>query len=550
MTDYYKKVTDREGEFSQLFSRMDKDRDLCTLKEFSLQDKDDRDEPDVDNITLNDSRLLFNRVCEAINKANMQTVVEGKGLKDKETSLIEGFCTDLTAAVDVRLHEADLPGLNPYNIQQMVGRGRVATRVCLRMDGKKFVADLLPTDTRYFIYANSMDGLEWAAPRYYRSHDDIKTEYGIDLPAKTSALLTDFWDDEAERVHIERDLVKELPHPYGEVPFVIQVSPTGLYSQDEDRMKHMGESIFAASRELYEQKNKAGSILMTLTVMSFYRGLQYESEKGAGAKKPLIPPYGKRIIVPVDKGMGYKAMPIEDVNNAARWIMDMLEKGIQKAGLPDTSYGSLTFPLSAVAIASLSEAEDQIYLPLLQGLSLYYQRLYRMCIRQFIAQKMSVALGDEGWETEYNWRELDKKFTIKFKFFSTSPKQQIANYSVANTAANWYGRESILADILHDQNPTESLNKWRASRAEDADPAIGLYNLGHALIDQERDLEAELILQQLETILRQRNMPQIPGAPTPLPAPPKQLPSPAKELIPLLSDKGGRAKVSTEKVNK
>ena len=86
--DYYKLVTEKEAEFGSLFSRMDKDKDLLILKSFSLVDKDSKIAPDVDNITLNDPQTFFNQVQSNLIAANMQTVVEGDKLKDKETTFV------------------------------------------------------------------------------------------------------------------------------------------------------------------------------------------------------------------------------------------------------------------------------------------------------------------------------------------------------------------------------------------------------------------------------------------------------------------------------
>lgn len=424
--DYSKWIKDKSAEFMELFARMDKDKDLCTLKPYTMFDKDNREKPDVENLTLNDPMVFANRVESNLIKSNMQTVVEGDELTDDETSLIEGFTKDYTIAVDESLVTRDISSLMSFNVQQTCHRGRIATRTTPRMATEKdiaagiaeegdFIPGILPMDTRYVMYEYGAKGLKAISYSTTRSQQQVANEYGsaiADKMTKREGVVTDLWHEDREVVYIENIEVKNAPHGYDELPFVLQVCPTGLMFMDGDRLSRNGESIFAANRDLYETKNQLGSILMTLTILSFYGGLQYESEQGTKAKQPKIPPFGEKFVVPIDKGTkGYFNMPVNDVKNATRMLYSMVESSIQQGSLPAVSYGSLQFPLSAVAISGLQEAEDPIYLPRLQALSLYYQRLYRLIIKQYIKQKMDIKLGTPGFVREYPYKDLDKQYS-------------------------------------------------------------------------------------------------------------------------------------------
>ena len=529
--DYSKIVSDKEAEFNNLFSRMDKDKDLLILKSFSLVDKDSKTAPEVDNITLNDPQTFFNQVQSNLIAANMQTVVEGDKLKDKETTFVEDFIQDIELAIESRLQARGIPSLRLFNIQQILGRGRVASRICLRMDGDEFVPDVLPLDARYLIYDVGINGLKWAAYKTTRTKAQVEDEYGLEVK-QSNPVIIDFWDDEVEVVLAGREVIREQKHPYKCVPFIIQLSPTGLFYEDEDRFQYMGESIFAADRELYEAKNKMGSILMTITMGSFYAGLQYESEAGTQAQKPERPPYGKRFVVPVEKGAGYKLMPVRDIGNATRWLYQMIDSALQRGSLPAVSYGNLTFPLSAVAITSLTEAEDPVYLPRMQGLALFYQRLYRMLIDQYVEQKMKVKLGDLGFQKEYPFGELDKDYAIKFKFFSTSPKQNIANYQIAASARQFVSDDTIRRDILQLENPDKELAKRLSEMADQMVPTLALYKMAKAKIDEGDDIGAQLIANQLGITLQQL-------ASGKLAEKPKEAAQPEKPLLPLMEGEGG-----------
>lgn len=538
-TDYMKMVTDKEAEFSSLFSRMDKDKGLAVSKEYRMFDKDDQLAPDVDNVTINDSQVFWKRVTSTLIGANMQTVVEGEKLEDKETTFIEDFIRDMELAVDERLQKREIPSLRAFNVHQMCGRGRVGTRVYLHMKDGNFIPDVLPIDTRYLIYDVGVDGLKWVAPRFNRTKEEIEEEYKVTPPFSTGT-LTDRWDSKFERIFAENNEIKVKPNKYKYPPFVIQLAPTGLLFQDADRRLYEGESIFAPNRNLYEAKDKLGSILMTMGVLSFYGGLQYESEAGAGAQKPKLPPYGKRFVVPVDKGTkGFFSMPIQDVTNALRWLYKMLEDALQKGSLPAVSYGSLTFPLSAVAITALTEAEDPVYLPEMQGLALYYQRLYRMIINQYIQGKMKVKLGEPGFQKEYPYMELDKDYSIKFKFFATSPKQNIANYSIAAAAREFVSEDTIRRDILRLENPDAELTKKVSELADKMVPTLALYKMARAKLDQEEEIEAQLIASQLGLTLEQLKSGKLLEKPI-------EGEKARKPMIPLLAGEGGRQSSAKE----
>ncbi len=497
MTDYYRMVIEKQAEFESLFSRMDADKDLFTQKKFTLFDKDDREAPDVENLTLNDAAVFATRVQSTLIGANMQTVVTGDKLKDEDTSFIEAFFRDYMQAVDADLQTKDISSLIAWNIQQMCGRGRSASRVTLRMEGDRFVHGVLPLDGRYLIYDYGINGLKWVAYKTQRTKGQILDEYGIEING-ANAIVTDLWTDEAqpgaspviyERVLIDKDVAREGEQPlYEELPFVIQVCPLGLMFQDEDRMLYNGESIFYLNRNLYESKNKIASILDTLNMYSLFGGLQYESESGTNAKRPEKPPYGKRFVIPVDKGGGYKPMPVADIRMATRLLYSIVDTAIQDGSLPRISYGTLDFPLSAVGMASLKEAEDPVYLPRLQGLSLYYQRLYTMIKKQYVSQKMQVKLGELGFQKEYPWRDLDMDVSIKFKFFATSAKQTIANRSVAAAEKSLgLSEDWIFRNTLELENPSEVISQRRAEDAEKMDPAIALYELAHSLVTEKTE---------------------------------------------------------------
>ena len=77
MVDYLKKITNKEEEFYSLFGRMDKDKDLYFLKPFVLKDRQGREVPRVENLTLNDPRYFADRVISILNGLKCRELLRG-----------------------------------------------------------------------------------------------------------------------------------------------------------------------------------------------------------------------------------------------------------------------------------------------------------------------------------------------------------------------------------------------------------------------------------------------------------------------------------------
>ncbi len=277
-------------------------------------------------------------------------------------------------------------------------------------------------------------------------------------------------------------------------------------------------------------------MLNTLNEMAFNGALQYESEAGSQAARPELPPFGKRVVIPVEKGGGYKPMPFNDIRAATQLLYSVLESRIQRGALPAVDYGNLNFPLSAVAISRLTEGKDQIFLPRIQALAMFYQQLSQMAIRQYKDFGMNVELGQEGYTQQYPYKDLDGRYSITYRFFTTSSEQRIADLSIAAGSRDFLSEDTIRRDVLKLQDPDGEYMKKRAEMAERVDPAIALYRYACSLIDQEEYIEARMIAQTAVAMIRQR---QLGGQ---VEAAPQEQKSPQvgpKDLIPLLTAGGG-----------
>lgn len=539
---WLKRVRDQESLFSELVIRMDKDKELLIQKPYTMFDKDNREQPDVENTTLNDAAVFSNTVTSRLAGTNLQVAVEGKGMTDKQTSLVEDFCRDIGLAFEASLQPRDISTWKKWDVEQLCHRGRVAARITIDDDGDGKLADniFLPMDTRYLVYEYGLKGLKWFAYKTLRSADKVKDEYGTDaIPGDNKSVIsqvtvTDIWDDKEESVFIEEAPQGAKPHDYGEPPAIIQMAPTGLMFMDQDRILQNGESIFVLARNLFKEKHFFASVLKTLTVMSFLNGLQLEIEPGQKMKKPTNPPYGTKAVMPILKGSkGYFNMPITDVHNSARMFYSILDTAIKKATLPDVSYGIISYPTSAVGMIEQKEAEEPVYLPRLQGLAEYRQRVYRMAIKQFIGKELKLKLGQPGFQTEYNYKELDKDYSLTVSLDMRSPKQDMVNISSAAAVGDLLSDDTKRREYLKLDDPDAEEAKIWAEKAALVSPAVAKYKIIKGLLAQGEKVEANLMAKELGMSIK-----EIESGKVAEPAP-AEIRTPPKQMMPMFAGQGG-----------
>ena len=502
--DYLEMIEKKEGEFSALYSRMDTDQELYYLKEFTMKDFEGKAIPKVYNITLNDPITYANVVISTLLGSQKNIIIKSDRMKDEEKKYIKDFLKDIEESANELITQKDkrITDLWSFNTHHICLRGHLAARCLIGFNGDWFLPDITPWDARYVTYEAGRNGLLWAANKITRSKSKIQSEYNIDIKGDEGEVI-DFWDEEFNHVFIERELIREQKHNLGYVPVVIQVCPSGSMLLDSSSWEHSGESIYFANRGLYGKLNAIASIDFTVTHFGFKPNLQYESQAGTDATPPPVPPYGVGVVVPVEPGLGFKKMPLEDVHNAARQSFAIIEARIQRGGLPATSYGNLTFPLSAVALARLGATEDQLYAPRFQGLALFYKALWGMVIKQYTDRKLRVKLEGKGNKKKYSGSQLKGDYEIEYQFSPVAPERNIADLSVAAAQQNFLSVETILRDTLKVDNPTEEYNKKLVDLAMQINSTVAKIRIIKALVDEGQDYEAKVMAAEMGMSLDQ-----------------------------------------------
>lgn len=511
--DILKMISSREGEMNSLFSRMEQDKDLYYLKEFKLRDRHKRDIPDVTNITLNDPQTFANRSMSILIGARMQPEVSFPDKEDKDDAKaagIERWIKDYYTAADEEISLRALGDLYSFAVQQICLRGYVAARCINYTEDGRIVPDIFPMDTRYLVYEQARDGLLWAAYKTYRSKAALQKEYGYDI-ASGFAYVWDYWDKDKNAIYIEDTKKEEYENEWGYVPMIIEAAAGGSLLQDVDSLSHKGESIFAANRDLYTKHNEIMSMLATQSSYGFKPPMQFRTDS---EEPPSEIQYGKDHIQVIGPDEQYLPMPIQDMLAATRHLLNLIETRIQRGGLPAIEYGNLTFPLSAVAISRLTATKDQVFLPRMQALALFYQKLTRMIIDQWQEKRIRAELGLQGQKTRYSYTDLQGEYSIGYRFNATSPEQNVANYTIAAAAHDaGVSSDTIRRSILQFENPSQEKQKREMEDAIKASPILTTYNRVKALIDLGYDKQAKLLAKELQVNVQRLMRGELPTEP-------------------------------------
>jgi len=518
--DLKQAVKDQKGERSDLEKRMDADAALVNLDKYTLKDVNGKDVPRSISVTLNDPAVFAANVESSLGRATEQITVETEDEK-LDTAYIEDFIRVALASASTRLtNQGEFP-LNPYFDQGMCRRGGAGARCLFRIVEGELIPDIVPWDRRYMYYGMGADGLAWGGFETKRGKDAIVAQYPDTegkIKGKDGTIL-DIWNPEANEVYLDDNKIFEQPNPHGYTPVCSQIVPLGSMLADANSIKYRGESIFFLIRDLLPELNRLVSLIQSLNQKELDHALQWSSEEG----ETSTPPEYKDLDTPgtvtaTVKGGGASPVPYGQLKNQAWLLHEMIETRIQRGSLSNFEYGTFTQPMSAIALITVGEGRDQVFLPRLGARGLLNQQLAYMIIDQVInCGQSSVEIGTRGHKRKFDVRKLEGEYSIEFKYFVTSPKIDAARYSMVPGAVGVIPMKSIRRDILQREDPDEDERLLRWEEAEVLSPLVKMRRTVSDLLDmaergdEDARIDAELMATEMGMSLDQLlagNLPQ------------------------------------------
>ncbi len=541
MPDYLAIVKEKREEEAELDDRMRIDSDLLYLSRYVMRDNAEKPKPipDIINATLNKPAVFGASVVSALGSTRQQVVVESDD-KNFDTHEVEEFQDAAFASANARLRKWRQPALNPFADVQFCFRGRTARRILFREEKGILIPDITPWDGRYIRYEAEEKGLKWAAYETTRSKGKIEAEYGVTVIGREGKVL-DVWDAKHNEVWIDEKHIsvnkdgtpRKEEHNYGETPVVVDAVSLGYGDilLDGNMIANEGESIFFLIRGVVPQLNMLVSVLTTLNFLSIKAPQEWGSKEGQGAEPP---DYDKAIkpgaVTSKDIGGGFERIDFGDATRAAQMVHAILEKAVQEGSYTDIDIGNVSQPFSAVALITIGESKDQIYLPRLAAKESLNIQTAEMFTRQVIQIGGTVELGVPGHKRDFSTSKLKGEYTTDYKYFVKSPKTDIARMSVAQAAKEWYPRKHIYEQVLQVEDPDGLEEEWYAELAEKIDPNILKHRIVMGLIKRAKDgdedaaMEAKIMATGMGLSIAQIKAGITPEVPKPEPSPEPPVP--------------------------
>lgn len=492
-------IKDKEQEFSELYSRMDDDKDLIYNTDYTFEDYSGRAIPRAFSVTVPMAADFFKKVVSRLVTTSRQPIIDCHD-NSLDISIIENFILDIDNEIDNYLLYRGWDAAFPANVSYACARGLCAEQHLWRIEDGVLIPDTRQLDTRRLTFEFGSKDLAWAGYTMYRNRSAVEQEYGVVTDARIAEVI-DAWDTESHQIYIDKTLVIDEKNIYGYVPFCISPVNVGSGLKEKDGIAHNTESIFWPHRDMYAEVNFIASILKAHSFESIRPALQMPNTDGKAGRVPQEYPSGGSI-TPVEQAI--LPMPRADMINSLRAYQALIESIIQKASLSPTEYGNVSFPMSAVALARLMATTGDILAPRLQALGRLYQLRFNM-IRKQCSEFGKIELGTEFNKRIYNPKDLNGAYTVTFRYATDTLEEMASRAAIAQGVQGIISNKTVRKNILMLNDPDGEEQRLEAEEARRINPLLALFEQVHALIDfgtDEKFIEARIMLNRLIKLIQ------------------------------------------------
>lgn len=528
-----KMIKEKEGDsgITDLRTRMDEDFfDLYTLEEY------DADEG-YNSYTSSAPRNFFDKVLDGLNRAELSIQIklpDDASETDREAAAKgELYLWGALNDIDRTMRNRGEPPLRQQVAFYACARGWISSRLVVHVLEDQTIFDCVAWDPLHVFWERGPKQLLWGAYKRNATKAQIKAEFDIDikewlgLKDKKDADITDFWDEESNSILVRQDFAKPpAPHGIGHPPIFIGSvgSMPTIQSKDYDStMEYRGDSIWAASRNLYEPLNKITSRNMDLYDRSVVGSIIHKSKKGDKSLKGDPYKTYQEIKVSSDDDEEITPLVLPEISQVAGVLNQIINTDIAQSSLPyPLSYGGTRQAMSGAALGILAEGTRSVYNPRTELIEQFYTWLCEELLSQFKlkGQKPADLKGYKGdgefFKVSVKPKDIDENWFVSVDCSPKMPRDRETEIMMSLAATQQRSPQDV--PLISKQTAREDIMELRDPDAE-ADkvleemgmslPPIQVTQIAKALKERGRPDLAEDVLMLLNPQGAQRQ-PQIP----------------------------------------
>jgi hypothetical protein len=441
----------------------------------------------------------------------------------------ERFILGALRAADERLQRRLQPTIRQQFSWFVVVRGWYAGRVLLVKDSNGDThIDVMPMDPLHTFWGIGQEGVEWACYRTKKTRSEIKAQYGVTIEKDNANLYSqdmglevyDYYDGEMNTVLTEGGRVLKKPTKHGAPRCPVFVGCVGLMPliQDSDvtefreAVTDYGESVYKATRNVYENHNQILSTLLELTARTKKQGLKVKSRDGT--KTLEQDPYKAGSEIALAQGEDVEPLGLIETSRDLGMFMQMVAGEMQRGSLPHTVFGELQFQLSGFALNTLRQGIASVINPRIEALESIYKQICMLLVDEYLTDSFeAVELSGRAMNRTYFSEEITpdiirKAGDAEISLITQLPQDDMTKYAMAQTARE--GPMPLLPDMyIRDQilglQDAESIDDAiKSQQAERTLPEATLLTMMKAAEDQGHADLAQMYMGELMFLMRQK----------------------------------------------
>lgn len=483
-------VEDKETELSDLRTQMESDFGLLTLEGFSA-------EKGYESYTSSQPRNFFDKVTDALNRAALSIQIklpeDAKEEDRRAASTGELFLFGGLNDIDRNLRRHGEPPLRHSLAFFEDLRGWIVLRALVYVLGDRTVFDVLPWDILHTTWEMGADGLLWGNNKRKLTKAQILAIYKKDIKGK-DATLYDFWHSEpgekknkiTNSIIVGEEFVKEPTElkNLNHIPiFIGSVGsmPTIQTKSFQSTIKHRGDSVWSASRDLYKPFNKITSRTMDLYERAVIGSIIHKSKHGD--KEVPGDPYKtyQEVKISSDDDEEITTFPLPELPTETAILSSIINTDIQTSTLPyPLAYGGTRQAMSGAALSVLADATRSVYSPRCGVMAQAYTWLCEELLSQFKENGNKTTLSgynqkEHFFTVKVKPKQIDPSWYVNVSVEPRMPRDMESEIMMSLAATQRKSPEDI--PLISKQTAREDILKLRDPDAE-SDKALAEIGMG------------------------------------------------------------------------